>query len=663
MRQAGWIVAGTVIFLAFVPGSLPAQVSSENKSFSTQAGDTLVVQNDYGRVQITAWESSLVDAQIRKNKSTRNGKESIRVAAQKSGGRIFVYCFFSGSGGESVDMEIRVPLSLNVVVSGANPDVDLHGIQGFVRIQTFTGGISAENLTSSVSLISDSGDIFYRTIAQARGDVRMETNSGGILCELSEKLNLRAWLRAGGAITWDKEAEVRATNVEKQLGTFGPLLYAGSLAGNVTVLLKDAVLAPTIPVELPKPKEVRRETPAGSAPPPDTPAERPRLSRNPGAGTKAPSSPGPGNESKQTPDTARPSTPDKPDDPATESPTPSPPSRSTAGEFAVKVSVDSVFLNVSVRDRYSNRSIVGLGKDDFQVYEDQVPQQIEQLMPSEAPFNLLLLLDVSGSTRSFLHLMKQASIDFTRQIKANDRVAVAVFNSGVHLVRGFTNDRAAAAQAIQSIRSGGGTAFYDALLTSIDDYMRVVEGRSAIVVFTDGVDNQLEGQRSQGSRTPFPQLYRRIQEIEPIIYTIFLDTENRVVPMTRGGGSGSVMIDILGGVLGGRRPGGYPGTSQVPGTNHAVYQEAREQLMMIAEQTGGRMYTPDRIEDLARVYGEIADDLRIQYQLGYNSTNRAQDGRWREVHVQVHGYPDAVVRTRKGYYARNEPSRASQIRP
>ena len=183
------------------------------------------------------------------------------------------------------------------------------------------------------------------------------------------------------------------------------------------------------------------------------------------------------------------------------------------------------------------------------------------------------------------------------------------------------------------------------------------------MVFTDGVDNQLEGGGSQGSRTPFPQLYRRIQEIDPIIYTIFLDTENRGGPMTRGGSTGSVLIDILGGVLGGGRVGGYPRPPQAPRGNPAVYQEAREQLMLISEQTGGHMYTPDRIEDLSRVYGEIADDLRIQYQLGYNSTNRAQDGKWREIHVQVPGHPEAVVRTRKGYYARHEPSRTSRLLP
>ena len=74
--------------------------------------------------------------------------------------------------------------------------------------------------------------------------------------------------------------------------------------------------------------------------------------------------------------------------------------------------------------------------------------------------------------------------------------------------------------------------------------------------------------------------------------------------------------------------------------------------MTIADQTGGRMYSPYRIEELSRVYAQVADDLRVQYQLGYNSTNHARDGRWRQIRVTIERHPEASVRTRRGYYAR-----------
>lgn len=310
--------------------------------------------------------------------------------------------------------------------------------------------------------------------------------------------------------------------------------------------------------------------------------------------------------------------------------------------YKVKVDVDSVFLNVSVRDR-SNRSIAHLQQGDFVVYEDGVPQQIQQFVSEEAPFSTLLLLDNSGSTQPYLRLIKDAAIEFTRRTKPNDQIAVVAFNSLVELMSDFTDYRPRAQRAIERIESIGGTALYDSLLICINRYMIDVGGRSAIVVFTDGFDNQLEGPNSEGSRTPFSQLYRRIQEIEPIIYTILLDTG--YVPAGRPStGRGPYGL-------------GWPpprrdaqSTPERP-TMRAMYETAREQLYMIAEQTGGRMYHLTSVEDLSPAYTEIAQDLSARYQLAYNPTNGAHDGRWRQVRVQIRGRADAVVRTRKGYYA------------
>jgi VWFA-related protein len=342
-----------------------------------------------------------------------------------------------------------------------------------------------------------------------------------------------------------------------------------------------------------------------------------------------------------------------------------------SGPYSLKVSVDSVFLNVSVRDRDTNRSMAGLQRKDFLLHEDGIAQTIDQFLPTEAPFNLILLLDTSGSTQSYLHLMKQAAVDFIRQIKPEDRVAVASFNSTVRLVENFTNDRSSAEKAIQKIKAGGGTAFYDALMTCLDRYLRGVEGRNAIVVFTDGVDNQLQRNYGAGSATTFEQLYRRVQESETIIYTIFLDTEGQVPAMTRGPSRYPGRGIPPGGSRRGRFPGSYPFPFPIPSPSpypyprpnpgplprrqedeSAVYTEARNQLQEIAEQTGGRMYSPHQIDELSGVYSEIAADLRIQYQLGYNPTNRADDGKWRAIRVEIENHPEAVVRTRKGYYAR-----------
>ncbi len=321
------------------------------------------------------------------------------------------------------------------------------------------------------------------------------------------------------------------------------------------------------------------------------------------------------------------------------------------GGYSVKVSVESVFLNVSVQDRNTNRGIAGLKKEDFLVYEDGILQRIDQFLPSEAPLNLLLLLDVSGSTGLYLHLMKGASIEFIRKTKTNDRVAIATFSSRVDLIEKFTSDRSKTEGAIQRIWAGGGTSFYDALMACINEYLRGVDGRSAIVLFTDGIDNQLEGGYPAGSQATFDELYRRIQEAEPIIYPIFLDT----VGMGSTGPASSA-AGAAGGLSRPRAPTLDPSRRNRDSGDvqdkPEPFELAMKQLRTIADQTGGRMYSPHRIEELSGIYSQIANDLLIQYQLGYNPSNRAQDGRWREIRVQIKSHPEAAVRTRKGYYAR-----------
>ncbi len=337
--------------------------------------------------------------------------------------------------------------------------------------------------------------------------------------------------------------------------------------------------------------------------------------------------------------------------------------------YSVKLNVDSVTLNVSVVDRNSGRSIPKLQKEDFLVYEDGVLQQIDTLAQSEAPFNLLLLIDVSGSTQSYMPSIRKAAMNFVRQSKANDRIALATFNSRVQLVLGFTNDHDAASRAIQSIQAGGGTAFYDALMACVDQYFRDVEGRGAIVVFTDGVDNQLFGERTEGSFVKFDELYRRVQEIEPVIYNIFFDTQGTYPTGTReiGPASQGGVIGVLGDIIrGGRTTGSYPPTYPTPTptpypsprvtseAERAAYEEAARELLMIADQTGGRFYRMRQIEELLTVYSQIADDLRVQYEISYSPSNHKYDGKWREIRVQVKNHPRAVVRTRKGYYARKQ---------
>jgi VWFA-related protein len=159
------------------------------------------------------------------------------------------------------------------------------------------------------------------------------------------------------------------------------------------------------------------------------------------------------------------------------------------------------------------------------------------------------------------------------------------------------------------------------------------------------VDNRLTGDFSEGSAIDFQDLYRDIQEEDTLIYTIFLDTEGDPINQTRRSGSfGGILGDIIFG------PGGGGGGMGIPGSSDSAYEEARRELDLISEQTGGRMYTPRSINDLGMVYEEIANDLRVQYTLGYHSQNPTPSDRWHEIEVHVVGHPDLSVRARRGYY-------------
>ena len=469
----------SIIYLLAIGQSqlLGASASSETQSFSTASGDTLIIQSNYGRVLVRGASDSQLQARIRKIASTEERLDKIQVVSKKKGDKIFIYSFFQDHRSESVYLEIHAPRYMNVIVWGANPAVELNKIQGYVRAHTLTGLITAEDLTSSVSLVSDSGDIVFRSRLQPEKDVRMESTYGRIRCELGSDLNFRGWARAGGILSWNRAVELQNGSLEKQVGIGGPLLYASSLKSDVRFVFTT--------------KESVR--PAGQ----DRPGQDSGVatgSKTDGEANSAPDSvygnplPRPVDDnsfsqstfSEQSSESA-PETDSAPLRPPDRVETASPP----LGGYSppLKVNVDWVYLNVSVRDHYTKRSVPYLRKQDFLVHKDGLAQQVEQSESVEAPFDLVLLLDVSGSTRGYLNMIKQSSIDFTLQIKSNDRIAVAVFNSRTRLVQDLTGDRIGVALTIDRIRSGGGTAFYDALEESVNNYLEDFEGRKALVVF------------------------------------------------------------------------------------------------------------------------------------------------------------------------------------
>jgi VWFA-related protein len=293
----------------------------------------------------------------------------------------------------------------------------------------------------------------------------------------------------------------------------------------------------------------------------------------------------------------------------------------SSDEEAIVLKAALVSLNVSVTNR-AGVALANLKAEDFAVAENNEPQKIEFFQPTTAPFNLVLVLDLSGSIKDKLDVVKSAALRFVDILGPNDKIAVVTFTDEIRVVSQLTNDRDELKRRIKAVdRSQGGTAFYEAVWFSLMDTLRGTRGqRNAIVVMTDGVDSSLDRYNPMQTRVSFNQLAHRLEESDVIVFPIYLDTEYEEV-FERGNSSSE------------------------------AYAIARDQLERIAELTGGQAFKAEKVGDLSGVYKQVAAAIRTVYSVGYYPTNAERDGTFRRVRVGVNR-GDAAVRTRKGYYAK-----------
>ena len=307
----------------------------------------------------------------------------------------------------------------------------------------------------------------------------------------------------------------------------------------------------------------------------------------------------------------------------------------------IRVNTTLVTLPVSVMDR-DGRYIPNLRKEDFRLWEDGVEQDVAFFSSVDKPFSLVLMLDTSGSTRFRLEDIQDAAITFVNQLRQDDRVMVVSFDDEVRVLSEFTNDRYRLRDAIRRTRPGDGTKLYDAVDLVINQRLNSVAGRKAVVLFTDGVD-------TTSRHASYSSNIRDAEELDALIYPVQYDTY-----MDMGGaGSGwpgagrwpSSPVDILGQILGGRnRRGGGGGV----GTSKREYDLANRYLHELAERTGARSYEADSTQNLSSAFGNIAEELRRQYSLGYYPKKSAQAGERRQIRVRVN-QPNLAVRTRDSY--------------
>ncbi|PYT08484.1 MAG: hypothetical protein DMF60_04695, partial [Acidobacteria bacterium] len=268
-------------------------------------------------------------------------------------------------------------------------------------------------------------------------------------------------------------------------------------------------------------------------------------------------------------------------------------------EEAIVLKAALVNLNVSVTNR-AGVALANLKADDFAIAENNEPQKIEFFQPTAAPFNLVLVLDLSGSIKDKLDIVKSAALRFVDILGPQDKIAVVTFTDEIRVVSQLTNDRDELKHRIKAVdRSQGGTAFYETMWFSLMDTLRGTRGqRNAIVVMTDGVDSSLDRYNPMQTRVSFNQLARRLEESDVIVFPIYLDTE-------------------------------YEEVFERGNSTSEAYAIARDQLERIAELTGGQAFKAEKFGDLSGVYKQVAAAIRTVYSVGYYPTNAERDGTFR----------------------------------
>jgi Ca-activated chloride channel family protein len=272
----------------------------------------------------------------------------------------------------------------------------------------------------------------------------------------------------------------------------------------------------------------------------------------------------------------------------------------------IRTGVELVSLNVTVTD--GAKYVTGLKQDDFDVFEDGTLQAVSFFSNIQQPSALAILLDTSNSMEEKLPTAQEAAIGFARRMRPDDTIEVIDFNSQVRIVQPFTSDVAALERAIRGTTVNGSTSLYNAIYISLKELKKERARsadeirRQAIVVLSDGDDTS--------SLVEYDEVLDLAKRSETAIYSIGLRQAD-------------------------------PGRPK--------FKEAEFVLRQLSQETGGRVFFPNTVAELPKIYQTISDELSTQYSLAYTSKNPLKNGAWRRIVVRVKP-PGLTARTRQGYY-------------
>ncbi len=273
---------------------------------------------------------------------------------------------------------------------------------------------------------------------------------------------------------------------------------------------------------------------------------------------------------------------------------------STPGRIVTAVAPQLMRFNASVTDR-NGRAIGGMRESDFTVWENGVERRVTNVAPANEPFNLVLLLDVSGSIEERMDFIRKAARDFLRTTSPQDRISIISFRDDIQIISDFSRDRELLSRKLDEIDAGGGTALYDALGYVLSEQVKRLRGeRTAIVVMSDGDDNK--------SFLPFPAILDALSESGALVYPLYVPSG--LIP------EGSVPKPEI--------------TIDPLRTRYLMLTtRADEEGRKLAAASGGMYYPIRRLEDLQRAYDDVVAQLRSAYTITYASNSASASPRVR----------------------------------
>ena len=260
------------------------------------------------------------------------------------------------------------------------------------------------------------------------------------------------------------------------------------------------------------------------------------------------------------------------------------------GELVTAVAPQLMRVNASVTDR-NGRAISGMRDADFSVYEDGAERKIVNVTPTSEPFNLVLLLDVSGSVEERIDFIRKAARDFLSTASPQDRISIISFHDDIKIISDFTTDRRLLSKKLDELDAGGATALYDALGYTLVDTLRPLRGdRTAVVIMSDGDDNK--------SFVPFPAILEATIESGALVYPLYVPSG--LIPESSVARP-SITVDPM-------------RTKYLTITTRAA-----EEGEKLAQVSGGVFYSIKRLDDLQKAYDDIVLQMRTAYTITYNS--------------------------------------------